>query len=177
MISIVKQTDITDCGVACVKSVLFHFNIDQNLATIKKIHPLKIGYYSFSELSQIFEKYNLEADGYFSDYESLVSIKSPIIAHIKLMGFLPHFVVINGIDNEEVTYMDPNRGKILKTNREQFLKVWTGKILIVQSKNIASSFNMISLNGILSTLLNKKTTFLFSLLFLTIIWLLFILFI
>ncbi|MFM7430757.1 MAG: cysteine peptidase family C39 domain-containing protein, partial [Flammeovirgaceae bacterium] len=108
MISVVKQTDVTDCGVACAESVLSHFNINQNLASIKRLHPFKIGYYSFNDLSQIFDKYNLEAIGYFSDFESLMNIKNQIIAHIKLMGFLPHFVVMETLNNDEVTYMDPN---------------------------------------------------------------------
>lgn len=170
MISLVKQTDVTDCGAACAKSVLSYFQINQSLASIKMFHPFKIGYYSFSDLSQIFEKYNLEAVGYFSDFENLMNFKNPIIAHVKLGGILPHFIVIKSLDNDEITYMEPSQGCILKIKREQFLNIWTGKILVVESGNATSSFRMNCPRFVLSYIINKRSALFFFFLFLTVLW-------
>jgi ATP-binding cassette, subfamily C, bacteriocin exporter len=129
MLSNVKQTDITDCGIACIKSILSNFGVKVDLYKLKLLHPLKIGYYSFLDLANITNKYGIEAEGYLLDFESLKKIDRPIIAHTTIMGLFPHFVVISKIEGKNVFCMDPAKGKIVKMNERKFNKRWSNKIL------------------------------------------------
>ena len=55
MIEGVKQTDLTDCGIACVKFILNYYKIPAELYELKKRQMLKLGYYSFLDLIGIFK--------------------------------------------------------------------------------------------------------------------------
>jgi ABC-type bacteriocin/lantibiotic exporter with double-glycine peptidase domain len=170
MISKVKQTDIADCGTACVKSILYHFGINQELASIKRFHPLKINYYSFYELSEIFQKYNLEAIGYFTDFAELTKSSFPMIAHVKLLGFLPHFIVIQKVLEKEIFYMDPNKGKIMKMQKAEFLDIWTGRVMIISSNGSNYDFKISTQRRITSFFLNNRSKIFFFLLLSPIVW-------
>lgn len=155
----VKQTDISDCGIACVKAILHHYNIEVELSELKLFNPLKIGFYSFMDLSLLLEKFNIEAIGYVSDFKSLSQLRSPFIAHVRIKKFFPHFVAIHVVDTSNAYCMNPSTGKITPLSEVDFLKIWSGKILVPSTPAIGKKFpsrNNTSL--VVSFILNKRTT-------------------
>ncbi len=159
MVSNVKQTDISDCGVACVKSILHHYNIEVGLSELKLFNPLKVGFYSFADLSLLFEKFNIEAIGYTSDFKSLNKLRSPFIAHVRIKGLFPHFVVVKSINGNNVCCMNPSTGGTEVFNKSNFLRIWSGKILIPSTlegyKKIPESYNI---SAVVSFIVNKRAS-------------------
>lgn len=155
----VKQTDITDCGVACVKYILSYYNITEDLYRIKLYHLFKFGFYSFQDLSNIFEKYNLNATGYFIDMDLLFTLNKPILAHLSKYGVLNHFVVIEKTSGSNVYYMDPSFGKTIKSDKSKFSLLWSGKILLITKEiNYVHTIEKKSHQKIFAFVINKRTT-------------------
>jgi ABC-type bacteriocin/lantibiotic exporter with double-glycine peptidase domain len=127
----VKQTDITDCGPACVQYLLAKYHRNIPLHTLKKHHALKIGYYNFLELSEILATYGLEAQGYQANIESLQNVSLPAIAQT-YRRWQTHFIVIDTLVDDTITIMDPAKGRSIAMSTEEFNKVWSGKILVIE---------------------------------------------
>jgi ATP-binding cassette subfamily B protein len=80
------------------------------------------------------EKLGFIAKGVKGNYDSLLKIPKPAIAHLKLPNNLLHYVVIIKVDNKRLLVMDPATGKLEKRNKEEFSKDWTG-ILVILAPN------------------------------------------
>ncbi len=141
---IVRQTDLSDCGIACTVSILKYYGIQRELYQLKLKHPLKFSYYSFSDLSNLLKEFKLETIGYHTDIETLKLIDEPVIAQLVIIkNIYFHFVVINHLDEDNIYYMDPAKGRIIKCPINKFSKIWSGKILKVvndKSKEYKDAF-------------------------------------
>jgi ATP-binding cassette, subfamily C, bacteriocin exporter len=161
----VKQTDITDCGPACVQSILAHYQHHPKLHDIKLLNPLKIGFYNFHDLSLVLHQYGFEAAGYQVDPESLKEIRLPAIAHVTAPAWQTHFIVIDKVLDHALTIMDPAKGKLLLISLEEFKRRWTGRVLLIEPPKNSSVNNASSSVGRFQQfLLNKRSiivTFLF----------------
>jgi ABC-type bacteriocin/lantibiotic exporter with double-glycine peptidase domain len=133
---IVRQTDLSDCGIACIVSMLRHYGIQRELYQLKLKHPLKLNYYSFADLRDLLNEFKLESVGYQTDLQTLKLIDKPVIAQLVVIkNIYLHFVVINHVDEHSVYYMDPTEDKIVKCKYEEFSKIWSGMILKVARDN------------------------------------------
>ena len=155
----VKQTDIADCGAACVKSILHHYGLEVDLHGIKMQHPIKFGFYSFQDMSDILGSYNLEANGYTGNYELLLTLEKPVIAQVNV-GLLPHFVVVEKILDSTIYYMDPAKGKNLAITNVRFMSIWTSKILVINRSQRTGDYMVKNRKSemLVSILLNKRTS-------------------
>lgn len=72
-----------------------------------------------------------EAKGVRGDLHSLYDIPKPAIAHIMPSEGMHHYVVIFGASNRYIEIMDPADGQIHHYDHDQFLKVWTGVMVIL----------------------------------------------
>ena len=80
------------------------------------------------------EAMGFNAKGVKGDIEALSNIPLPAIAHIIVNGQLHHFVVIYKLSKGKVTVMDPAYGKLEEYSEEDFAKIWTG-VLVILEKN------------------------------------------
>jgi len=67
--------------------------------------------------------------GEWSDLRSQIAKGRPLIAGcLKAKGAPAHYVVIVGVEAEDVAVLlnDPERGKLLRVERNEFAKVWKG---------------------------------------------------
>jgi ATP-binding cassette subfamily B protein len=81
------------------------------------------------------EKLGFEAKGVRGELDSLFKIPKPAIAHIIVKEQLHHYVVIYEITKEYIKIMDPSDGKIHKRTHEEFLKEWTGVLVLLLPKD------------------------------------------
>lgn len=65
-------------------------------------------------------------------YDALSMIPIPAIAHVVIKEVLHHFVVLYKISKKGVVYMDPADGEIHKATRQEFEKIWTGILVILE---------------------------------------------
>ena len=80
-------------------------------------------------------KLGFQAKGVKGTPESLAKIPKPAIAHVSLPATdgagLLHYVVIYEVTEKHITVMDPADGKFSKKSVTDFLKIWTGVLVLL----------------------------------------------
>jgi len=130
----IKQHDITDCGAACLASISSYYNLQIPIARIRQYAGTDKKGTNVLGLIEAAEKLGFEAKGVRGELDSLFKIPKPAIAHIILKEQLHHYVVIYEVTKEYIIIMDPGDGKIHKKSNEEFLKEWTGVLVLLMPK-------------------------------------------
>jgi ATP-binding cassette subfamily B protein len=130
----IKQHDITDCGAACLASISSYYNLQIPIARIRQYAGTDKKGTNVLGLIEAAEKLGFEAKGVRGELDSLFKIPKPAIAHIILKEQLHHYVVIYEVTKEYIIIMDPGDGKIHKKTNEEFLKEWTGVLVLLMPK-------------------------------------------
>ena len=132
--TLIKQHDIKDCGAACLASVGAYYGNKMPIAKIRQICHTDTRGTNVLGIIQGLEAMGFNAKGVKGDIEALSNIPLPTIAHIIVNGQLHHFVVIYKLSKGKVTVMDPAYGKLEEYSEEDFTKIWTG-VLVILEKN------------------------------------------
>lgn len=130
----IKQHDITDCGAACLASVSAHYNLQLPIARIRQYAGTDKKGTNVLGLIKAAEKLGFEAKGVRGELDSLFKIPKPAIAHIIVKEQLHHYVVIYEVTKTYIKIMDPGDGKIHKRTHQEFLKEWTGVLVLLLPK-------------------------------------------
>ncbi len=78
------------------------------------------------------EKLGFIAKGVKGNYDALLKIPKPAIAHLHIKKKnLLHYVVILKVTEKQIEIMDPGTGEIKKQTKEEFLEDWTGILVIL----------------------------------------------
>jgi len=130
----VKQRDITDCGAACLASVASHYKLEMPVARIRQIAGTDRKGTNVLGMIKAAEQLGFSAKGVKGNQDALQKIPLPAIAHVivernKIQ--LHHYVVLYKVTDTEVTYMDPADGILHKVKMEDFVKQWTGVLVIL----------------------------------------------
>jgi len=128
---IISQRDITDCGAACLVSVAAYYHLQLPVTRVRQYAGTDKQGTTILGLIEAAEQLNFQAKGARGNPDSLLKIPLPSIAHIKLANDLHHFVVIYKITRKNITIMDPAEGRLYNEKTENFLKKWTGIIIIL----------------------------------------------
>ena len=131
-ISYVKQTDLKDCGVACLLAIMKYYGgyaTKEYLREITKTTREGVSAYDLVEGSKIlgFETKAIKGD--------ILTIKedTPLISHV-IMNNLGHFIVIMKVTSKHITIMDPSCG-IKTLTKEEFQKITTNVYILLKPKN------------------------------------------
>ena len=134
----IKQHDKTDCGAACLASVAAYYSLQIPIARIRQMASTDQKGTNVLGLIEAAEKLGFTAKGVKAvnadntpKVESLYKIPKPAIAHIIVKEKLQHFVVIYEISKSKIKVMDPATGEIEKRPIEDFLKEWTGVLMLL----------------------------------------------
>lgn len=138
----IKQHDITDCGAACLASVCAHYGLQFPVARIRQ--------YAFTDqkgtnvlgLIEAANKLGLSAKGVKAKFEALQIVPKPTIAHVIVHEQLQHFVVVYKVEKEHITYMDPGDGRMHKVTNDEFQKMWTGILVLMEPEETFKQGNM-----------------------------------
>lgn len=130
----IKQHDITDCGAACLASISAHYNLQIPIARIRQYAGTDKKGTNVLGLIEAAEKLGFEAKGVRGEFDSLFKVPKPTIAHIIVKKQLHHYVVIYEVTKIYIKIMDPGDGKIHKRTHEEFLKEWTGVLVLLLPK-------------------------------------------
>jgi uncharacterized protein len=135
--AVVKQQFDFSCGSAAVATLLtyhYRFPVSEQevfLAMYEKGDRATIQREGFSllDMKRYLDDRGYQADGIYASLDDLARVGVPAIALIDLKGY-NHFVVIKGVNNDEVMVGDPAVG--LKLYRKaEFEKIWTNGIFFV----------------------------------------------
>ncbi|MCR1928446.1 cysteine peptidase family C39 domain-containing protein [Enterococcus gallinarum] len=124
-VSYVPQLQESECGLCCVNMVM-RFHGDQ-IPMSYLYESLEVGRdgHNLSQLRGFLEKNNYECKIYKSNVSDLEKFNgSPLIVFINNS----HFVVLEKINSRNVTYVDPDIGRV-KKDLSEFEAEYSGKFL------------------------------------------------
>ncbi|CAM1359666.1 peptidase domain-containing ABC transporter [Tenacibaculum xiamenense] len=127
----IKQHDITDCGAACLASIAAHYKLQLPIARIRQYASTDKKGTNVLGLIEAAQKLGFQAKGVRGELDSLFKIPKPAIAHVIVSEKLHHYVVIYEVTKEYIKIMDPGDGKFHKKTHDEFLKEWTGVLLLL----------------------------------------------
>ena len=137
--SIVLQQDQSDCGVACLLSVIKYYGGYCDLETIRKLSGTNITGTSLLGLYQAASSLGFKAEGCEADIPSLYKHPSPVILHVLIEEKLEHYVVCYGTrlnEKKELVFIigDPSKG-IDYLNEAALSIIWKSKICLTLEPN------------------------------------------
>lgn len=130
--TLIKQHDIKDCGAACLASVASHYGLQMPIAKIRQICHTDTRGTNVLGLIQGLEQMGFNAKGVKGGIDVLPELPLPAIAHIIVNGQIHHYVVVYKVAKGKITVMDPARGKLEDYKIEDFSKIWTGVLILLE---------------------------------------------
>jgi len=150
---LVKQRDLTDCGAACLASVLAWYGRSTPVARIRQLASTDQSGTTVLGLMQAAERLGFQVKGVRGRRESLPEIPLPAIAHIITSEEYSHYVVIYRSGKQYVELMDPADGAFHRQTVEEFERIWTGVLVLLvpdgelnrdeESPSVASRFSQL----------------------------------
>ena len=109
MIKRVRQIDIRDCGVSCLKYLINYYGGYATREYLRDITKTTINGVSVYSLVKCANMLGMEAKAVKTN---IISLKNncPFIAHIITNSKLGHFVVVTNVSDKHIKVMDPNYG-------------------------------------------------------------------
>lgn len=130
--TLVKQHDYKDCGAACLASICAHYGRLIPIARVRQICHTDTRGTNVLGMIQGLNELGFNAKGVKGDISAIPQIPLPAIAHIVVNGTMHHYVVIYKVQKEVVSVMDPGSGKIETYSLEEFSKIWTGVLILLE---------------------------------------------
>ena len=127
----IKQHDITDCGAARLAPIAAHYKLQLPIARIRQYASTDKKGTNVLGLIETAQKLGFQAKGVRGELDSLFKISKPAIAHVIVNEKLHHYVVIYEVTKEYIKIMDPGDGKFHKKTHDEFLKEWTGVLVLL----------------------------------------------
>ncbi|MCK5442456.1 MAG: peptidase domain-containing ABC transporter, partial [Maribacter sp.] len=121
--------DQSDCGVACLLSLIQYHGGEGSLETLRKISGTTKQGTTLLGLYQAADKLGFKAEGCEADIDSLIDHGEPVILHILIDKRLKHFVVCYGFENDEFIIGDPVNG-IKHYSTRDLEEIWQSKICL-----------------------------------------------
>ncbi|WP_300689362.1 peptidase domain-containing ABC transporter [Chryseobacterium sp.] len=129
---LIKQHDLKDCGAACLASVSAHYGLKMPIAKIRQLSHTDTRGTNVLGLVQGLESMGFNAKGVKGGADVLPDIPLPAIAHIVSKEQYHHYVVIYKVAKSKVSVMDPAFGKVEEYTNEEFSKIWTGVLVLLE---------------------------------------------
>ena len=129
----IKQTDLKDCGVSCLLSIVRFYGgyvTREYLRDITKTTSSGVSVYSLVEAG---EKLGFETKALKGQITKFKETDFPMIAHVLLNKRIGHFVVIEKINSKGITIMDPNSG-FRKLSFEDWKNITTNVYILYKPK-------------------------------------------
>jgi hypothetical protein len=148
--TIILQKFDYSCGSAALASLLtFHYGRPTSEDEVFKAmfatgDQAKIQREGFSllDMKVHLARQGLVADGFKMTLDRLAKLGVPVITLINTGGYR-HFVVIKGINEDDVVLGDPAQGVVI-VKREDFEPAWSGVVLVIrnEAKRGKDNFNL-----------------------------------
>ena len=128
--SFIKQRDQSDCGAACLATVLKYYNSEASLEKLRELSGTSKEGTTLLGLFQAANQIGLDAEGFEAEIEHLKTLEHPAILHVVIDGKLQHYIILFSYKNGEFTVNDPAKG-IEQLNEEQLSSIWKSKALLL----------------------------------------------
>ncbi|MCH5598138.1 cysteine peptidase family C39 domain-containing protein [Niabella ginsengisoli] len=125
--SFVLQQDQSDCGVACLLSLIKYYSGNNTFETLRNLSGTNTTGTTLLGLYQAANNLGFTAEGCEADIDALIEHGKPCILHVTVDDNMQHYVVCYGIHEDEVFLIgDPAKGIVYYT-KEELEKIWQSK--------------------------------------------------
>lgn len=140
----IRQFDKSDCGAACLSSVCAYHGLYIPLARVRQYAFTNRKGTNVLGLIEAANRLGLSAKGVRAEADALLIVPKPTIAHVIINEKLHHYVVIykTNTSKKYLVYMDPADGNMHKISFEEFKKMWTGVLVILEKKETFKTGNL-----------------------------------
>ena len=136
--TLVRQQGQSDCGVACLASLLAYYGGHSRLERLRELSGTDPQGTSLLGLYQAASQIGFDAEGMEADsVENLkTDVGEPVMLHVLIDNRLQHYVVCYGWDARAQTFLigDPAQGVITYTT-DELAAIWPSRILLVLKPN------------------------------------------
>ena len=139
----VLQHDSSDCGVACLSSVIRYFGGEATIENLRNLSGTGKTGTSMLGLYQAAGKQGIVAEGYEATVEAIKEHPHPLILHVLIDSNIEHFIISYGFENGHFQIWDPAKGFILM-DEQDLEKIWKSKKCLSVSSGSAFKVNVTS---------------------------------
>jgi ATP-binding cassette, subfamily C, bacteriocin exporter len=126
----VRQEDQSDCGAACLSSIIKYHGGDYPLDGIRQMTGTTRQGTTMLGLYQGAKELGFEAEGYSLDgIDNLKEVATPAILHVLMENRLQHYVVFYGFEKKSLVIGDPGRG-IERWDETKLKSVWQSRTVL-----------------------------------------------
>lgn len=129
------QLDQSDCGVACLLSIIKLYNGSQSIEKLRELSGTTKQGTTMLGLYQVATQLGFTAEGCEADIQTLIDHKQPVILHVLIENQLQHYVVCYEY-NEAKGFLigDPGKG-IYNLSISELQKIWISKTCLTLEPN------------------------------------------
>lgn len=125
-----RQSEQSDCGVACLLSVLRYHDSDSTTEFLREISGTNTVGTTMLGLCQAAEKLGFEAEGLkASKINDLKQLQNPCILHIRTPEMLEHYIVYYPTNDHTYLIGDPAKGVVILLE-EELNNIWVSRSLL-----------------------------------------------
>ena len=128
------QHDQSDCGVACLLSILRLYEGEETLERLRELSGTNREGTTLLGLYQCAQALGFEAEGCEADINALIIHGKPLILHVAIEGGQEHYIVCYGYQQGKFLVGDPAKG-ISEMLPEELEAIWQTKICLTLEPN------------------------------------------
>ncbi len=130
----VLQQDYSDCGVACLQSLVKYYDGNISLEKLREISGTTKQGTTLLGLYQVANKIGFDAQGNEADVEAIIEHGKPLILHVLISKQLQHYVVCYGFEKNRFIVGDPAKG-VVYYSKEELEEIWNSKKCLTLEPN------------------------------------------
>lgn len=129
-----QQHDQSDCGVACLLSLIQYYGGSNNLEKLRELSGTTKQGTTLLGLYQAANRLGFTAQGNEADIQAVLDHKEPLILHVVIEERLQHYIICYGYEKDKFIIGDPAKG-ITTYTKEQLEKIWKSKTCLTLTPN------------------------------------------
>jgi ABC-type bacteriocin/lantibiotic exporter with double-glycine peptidase domain len=130
------------CGVNCAYLFLKLHGYDVDYDAVLAHIPVSAAGSTMEDVRRYISSKGTNAVAIRATPPDLMALTLPVIAHVEpedpeffFVGERGHFVVVVGLSSETVTYIDGTTGAIHDQDMAEFVRTWSGRLIVVQGRS------------------------------------------
>lgn len=130
----VLQHDQSDCGVACLLSLIQYYGASHSLEKLRRLSGTTKQGTTLLGLFQAANQLGFTTQGNKATVQSLIDHQRPVILHVVIEDRLQHYVVCYGYKDGTFTIGDPAKG-ITTLTKKELESIWKSKTCLTLAPN------------------------------------------
>ena len=129
------QLDQSDCGVACLLSLLKFYGGNESLEKLRELSGTNKQGTTLLGLYQVANSLGFTAEGCEADIQALIDHQQPVILHVLIENQLQHYVVCYEFDKQKGFLIGDPAKDIYYLSKEALEKIWVSKSCLTLEPN------------------------------------------